>query len=137
MKELHITSSKIVVSANNLCKSGYSVSHNVKGILPGCRKVAILFVSTSTGCVWVKKLYSHNGEAHIHPDHWAQLIKATPVVSSTLRNFEVTLTPAIIADAYNYVTSITVEPAIRSQEKSPNYIPKLDPMVVVGDSNGK
>lgn len=131
MKELRIISSKIEVSANNLSDMGYTVSHKVRGILPGCHKVAILFISPSTGSIWVKNLYSHNGEAHIKPEDWATLVKASPVVSSTLKNFEVTLTPEIVTDAYQHVLSLTTSPAVTSREHvHPNYTPTFDPMVI-------
>jgi hypothetical protein len=131
MRELKITSSRIEVSSNNLNETGYTVRHLVRGILPGCRKVAILHVSPSTGSIWVTNLYSHNGEAHIRPDHWAELIKATPVVSDKLDSFKVELTPEIIADAYRDVMNITVCPAVTSRKNvHPNFDPTFDPMVI-------
>jgi hypothetical protein len=131
MKELRITSSKIEVSSNSLSDTGYCVHHKVRGILPGCRKVATLFISASTDSIWVTNLYSHHGEAHIRPDHWAELIKASPVVSDKLDSFKITLTPEIIAAAYRDVMDITVCPAVTSREHvHPNYTPTFDPMVI-------
>jgi hypothetical protein len=127
MKELRIISSKIVVSAHG---DKRYVHHVVKGILPNCRKVTTLHLSPSTGCVWVKSLWSHNGQANIEPSLWAALVKTSPVVSDS--TFPVTLTPEIIADAYKDALSITQCPAVHDRTHvHPKYKTSFSPMVVV------
>jgi hypothetical protein len=128
MKELQITSSRIVVSANSLNEKGYIAHHELRGILPGCRKVAILFFSPSTGSIWVKNLYSHNGEAHIDPAQWAELVKSSPVVPDKI--FPYALTPEIIEAAYADALSTTTCSTVTSKEHvHKDYQPKFDPMV--------
>lgn len=127
MKELRIISSKIVVSAHG---DKRYVRHVVKGILPNCRKVTDLALSPSTGCVWVKSLWSHNGTANVEPSLWAALVKTSPVVSDN--TFPVTLTPAIIAEAYEEALNITKCAAVHDRTHvHPNYKTNFNSMVVV------
>jgi hypothetical protein len=131
---LQIISSKIVVSANHLSAKGYYVSHEVKGILPGCRKVATLSITPMLGYVWVKNLWSYNGKANIAPADWAALINTSPVVSATSPSFQYPLTPEVIKDAYADALRVTNCPAITDRSHvHPNYTGKTEfnPLVVV------
>lgn len=135
MKELRITSSKIEVSSNPHSDKGYYVFHKVKGILPGCRKVTDLHFTAMHGLIWVRSLWSHNGNANISPEQWAALVNTSPVVSSNLDTFKVDITPAVQADAYADALRITNCEAVTStKDVHPSYVPKFDPMVMV---NGK
>ena len=111
MKSLQITSSQIVVSANHLSPTGYYVSHQVKGILPGCRKNTDLSISPMAQSIWVKNLWSYNGTANVEPRDWAKLIEDSPVVSAKYSS-TYPLTPEIIADAKAQALSITTCPAV-------------------------
>lgn len=80
-RTLKITHAEITVAKiRSFAGKPYIASFSAKGVLPGCRKVATLSVSPSFNAVWVRNLYSHNGEAHIHPRAWARLLRAVKVV---------------------------------------------------------
>ncbi len=97
MKALQVTLSKIVVSANPYAVKGYVVKHAVRGVLPRCRKTTDLFISTSaSGSVWVSNLWGQ-GQAHIHPKDWIELVNSSPVVSDDLS--PISITSEIEADA--------------------------------------
>jgi hypothetical protein len=111
---LQITKSKIVVSKNELIEGGYYIQHTVHGILPGCRKEQILSMTPMTGYVWVKALFSYNGNAHIHPADWLALVKASPVVAERFfhPSNQLEITPEIKELAYREASRVTNCPAI-------------------------
>ena len=118
---LRITDSRITVSKH---RSGeLFFHHDVKGILPGCRKIAILSTSPMACRIWVKNLYSYNGEANVRPQDWATLIRRSPVVSDRL--FPVEITSDIAAQAYADVLQITDCPAVTDSACHPNYLAAL------------
>jgi len=129
VKELQITKSVIEVSANPHSPTGWYARHMVKGILPGCRKVTDLSVTPMTGHIWVKNLWSYNGNANINPSDWKELIKATPVVTDKL--FPYTLTPEIVKAAYVDALHITDCPAVTdTTHVRPGYGSKVGTMFI-------
>ena len=103
--------------------------HEVRGILPGCRKAVKLTFSPMYSTVWVQPLFGYNGKANIRPEDWKKLVLLSPVVS---RYKDFTLTPEIIEDAYSDALSIvTCETATNPTQVSPDYKPKYDEMVTL------
>jgi hypothetical protein len=127
MKTLQITSSVIEVSANHYSKTGWYAFHEVKGILPGCRKEKKLTLTPHYGAVSVASLYDHNGHAYIEIEQWRELVKAAPVVPA--RTSPMQLDDAIIALAQEQAESIC-NVARDMGEKHTNYSPKFSPLVV-------
>ena len=78
-----------------------------------------------SGYIWVSNLWSHNGNAHVRPDHWAELVKATPVVPDRL--FPYPLTPEVVKQAYLDAMEC---PALSMDKCLPGYTPTYDPMVI-------
>lgn len=129
MKELRITQSKIVVSANHLSPKGYYTFHEVTGVLPGCRKECKLTFSPMHGTIWVQPLFGYNGKANIKPEDWEALVLSSPV-TIRINDGKVSLTPDIISDAYDDALRIvTCEAITNTKDVSPNYVPKFDPII--------
>lgn len=107
----------------------YRYEHRVTGILPGCRKPVLLSVSPMSGCIWVKPLFGHAGNAHIKPEEWAALVKNSPVRSCDL--FPVDVTPAIAEGAIEDALAITTCLGVTNREHvHPGYQPTYDGLVV-------
>jgi hypothetical protein len=95
--EHHIT----VANIRSFDGKPYIVSFEAKGILPGCRNIATLSVSPSYNSVWVRNLYSHNGQANILPKDWARMLRTSKVIPD--KHFPLPITWEIEQDAIHSV----------------------------------
>jgi hypothetical protein len=131
MKTLQITKSKILMSKHDGIECGYYVDHKVYGILPGCRKEQLLSITAMTGYVWVKALFSYNGNAHVRPSDWLALVKDSPVEAERVyhdsNKLEITL--ELVELARRQASRVADCPAIHdTTHVRPGYEPTFDEM---------
>lgn len=79
---IQVTLARIEVTRNEHIACGYYFDLKFAGILPGCKREAILHHNTMYGYIWVKPLFKSTGQSgRISPEAWRTLIATVPVVA--------------------------------------------------------
>lgn len=96
-------------------------THEVYGILPGCRKVVLLSISPNANQITVRPLFGYNGRADVSPNVWADVVQHAEIISDPL--FPLELTPELKTWAREQAMSICSCPAVTDlSEVHPDYL---------------
>jgi hypothetical protein len=125
---LKITKAQIVISDNHLMPDGYAVETRLYGVLPGCRKEVLLYLTPSTKSIILRPLHTGNGEATIEPNEFAAFLQRIQIRNNHVAPYAEF--DRVKASARASVVKICSCKAVTSPMfVSPNYTPIYDKLV--------
>lgn len=99
-KAVRVVSAEIRLSRNDQIDRGYYADLRMFAMLPGCRKARLISITPMSDGIWLKPLFTHNGEAHVKSGDWEWFVENLPVVKDDLGHIEVTSGRIAEARAY-------------------------------------
>jgi hypothetical protein len=106
---VQVKESKIVVGRNSHTENGLLARHEVKAILPNCRKVQTISLMPVANGIALYPLFGYNGRAVVSLGAWETMIMDSPIVPDWISPTE--LTPEVKEWARNQARDICHCPA--------------------------